>query len=100
MPKLIRMYIVQCLLGFAIAGVFVGVLFYYNLGNLWYLVTHTEIGPFAAVLFWLFNGIVFSGVQFGIAVMRLQSDDDDDTPGGGTRVPVRVRAEARRTRRI
>ena len=92
MPKLIRLYIQQCCLGFLIAAAFVGVLFWYNVGNLWYLVTHTEAGMLAAILFWLFNGIVFSGVQFGIAVMRLQDTDHDSGPRGGIRVPVRVTA--------
>jgi hypothetical protein len=35
----------------------------------------------------MFNGIVFSGVQFGIAIMRLQGDD---TTGSGPKDPVAV----------
>ena len=96
MPNLIRLYIQQCCLGFLIAAAFVGVLFWYNVGNLWYLVTHADGGGLAAVMFWLFNGIVFSGVQFGIAVNRLQATEDHGGPRGGLPVPVRAGASARR----
>jgi hypothetical protein len=36
----------------------------------------------------VFNGIVFSGVQFGIAVMRL---GEEGKPGPGRRLPRRGR---------
>ena len=34
------------------------------------------------MILWVANGIVFAGVQFGIAVMRMQYDDDDEPRGG------------------
>jgi hypothetical protein len=88
MPKLIRMYITNVLIGFAIAAAFVAMLLYFNLGNLWHLVTHSDMGILAVVILWFANGIVFAGVQFAIAVMRMK--DDDDGNGGGRRDPIRI----------
>lgn len=96
MPDLIRLYIRQCVIGFAVSAAFVAMLFYFNIANLWYLVTHTSEGWLAAILLFIFNGIVFSGVQFGIAIMRMSDDDDDDDDDHGmmirdyTPIPVRV----------
>ena len=84
MPKLIRMYIVNVLIGFAIAAAFVAMLLYFNVANLWHLVSHSDKGWLAVLILWISNGIIFAGVQFGIAVMRMK-DDDDDGPGGGLR---------------
>ena len=89
MPKLIRLYIVNVAIGFALAGCFVAMMLYFNVANLWHLVTHSDKGLLAVIVLWLANGIVFAGVQFAIAVMRMKDDDDDDR-GGGTRSPVRV----------
>lgn len=82
MPELIRLYIVNVIIGFAIAAVFVAMLLWFNIANLWHLVTHSDKGLLAVFLLWFSNGIIFAGVQFGIAVMR-QKDDDDDEPRGG-----------------
>ena len=96
MPDLMRLYIRQSLSGFGIAAFFVAGLLYFNVANIGYLVHNTEAGPLAAFLLWVFNGIVFGSVQFGIAVMRLGERESDDGPGGGTRVPVRAEANTRR----
>lgn len=106
MPKLIRMYIVNVLIGFAIAAAFVAMLLYFNIANLWHLVTHSDIGWLAVLILWISNGVIFAGVQFGIAVMRMK-DDDDDGPGGGlregvmppAREPVLVRVPVGKPRR-
>ncbi len=103
MPKLIRLYVTNIAIGFALAAVFVGLLLWFNIANLWHLITHSEKGWLALLVLWVANGIVFAGVQFGIAVMRMK-DDDDDEPRGGHRqprmrrepVPIPVRIEARR----
>jgi hypothetical protein len=96
MPKLIRLYITQVLIGFAIAAVFVGVLLALNVANLWHLVTHSDMGVLAVVVLWLSNGVVFSGVQFAISVMRMADPDDGDDKGGKRDAvfdePVRVTA--------
>lgn len=92
MPKLIRMYIINVAIGFAIAAAFVAMLLWFNIANLWHLVTHSDKGLLAVLLLWVSNGIIFAGVQFGIAVMR-QKDDDDDEPRGGHRQHVNLRRD-------
>ena len=82
MPKLIRLYITHVAIGFGIAAAFVGMLLWFNVANLWHLVTHSDKGLLAIVILWFANGIVFAGVQFAIAVMRMKDDDDDDHHGG------------------
>lgn len=99
MPDLVRLYIRHVAVGFALAAVFTGLLLGLNVANLWHLVTHTAEGPLAVGLLVVFNGIVFSGVQFGIAVMRMA----DRAPRGGkprraTAVPVPLPVEARSRR--
>lgn len=89
MPKLIRLYITQAAIGFGLAGVFVAMLLWFNIANLWHLVTHSDMGFLAVLVLWVSNGVVFGGVQFAIAVMRMK-DDDDDEPRGGPRRPIRV----------
>ena len=76
MPRLIRLYIRECLLGFALAIVFSMALVILNVGNLGHLVGAVEGGWLAFVMLCAFNGIVFAGVQVGITVMRMASDDD------------------------
>lgn len=82
MPKLIRLYITHVIIGFGIAAAFVAMLLYFNVANLWHLISTSDVGLLALILLWWSHGIVFAGVQFGIAVMRLK---DDDTPSGGKR---------------
>jgi len=105
MPKLVRLYITHVLIGFAIAATFVAGLLWFNVANLWHLVSHSPSGVLAVFLLWFSNGIIFAGVQFGIAVMNLKDDDGDQ--GGGRRnwMPVllrpklaTVRAKADKTR--
>ncbi|WP_294620424.1 hypothetical protein [uncultured Roseovarius sp.] len=82
MPKLIRLYIVNVAIGFGIAAVFVGLLLWFDIANLWHLISTSDKGWLALLILWVSNGIIFAGVQFGIAVMRLKDDDDDDHHGG------------------
>jgi hypothetical protein len=82
MPKLIRLYIVNVAIGFGIAAVFVGLLLWFDIANLWHLISTSDKGWIALLVLWISNGIIFAGVQFGIAVMRLKDDDDDDHHGG------------------
>ncbi|WP_212523971.1 hypothetical protein [Actibacterium sp. MT2.3-13A] len=93
MPKLVRLYIRQCLIGFSLSGLFVAALLSANVANLWHLISTSNLGIVACMMLFVFNGIVFSGVQFGIAVMRMA--EDDDSSGGRRRPePVLVRAHA------
>lgn len=101
MPKLIRLYIVNVAIGFAIAAAFVAGLVWLDVAGLRHLVLHTSMGWVAGVMLVMMNGVVFAGVQFAIAVMRLA--EPEDAPPGGTRqrlVPVPVRVNAPNTQRF
>ncbi len=102
MPKLVRLYILQVLAGFGLSAIFVSLLLWMNVANLWHLVNATSGGMVAVIMLFVFNGIVFAGVQFSITIMRMQDSDKpgggkkDDLPVGPTRlVPIKVKAPAR-----
>lgn len=102
MPKLVKLYIRNVIIGFAIAGAFVAMLLWFNVMNLWYLVTHSDAGVMAVFLLWFMNGIVFAGVQFAWAVMSMA--ESKDSGRGGTPVahdfkPVPVQAAGHRESR-
>ncbi|MDI3335363.1 hypothetical protein QKW60_03005 [Defluviimonas aestuarii] len=87
MPALVRLYIRNVIIGFLLSAVFVGLLMWLNVANLWHLISSSPKGWIAVVMLVVFNGIVFAGVQFAIAVMRLGHNDG---PGGGRRSTVQV----------
>ena len=97
MPKLIKLYIVHCLMGFGLSALFVAALLAFDVANLGHLVASSPVGWIAVAMLFFGNGIVFAGVQFAISIMRL---GDGDGPSGGrpaprmTSEPVRVMAEA------
>jgi hypothetical protein len=90
-PDLIKLYIKSCAIGFAASAVFVALLLGFDVVGLRGLVAGSSMGIVAVLMMWVFNGIVFAGVQFGISIMSMADDDDDDE--GGRPVPVRL-AEA------
>jgi len=91
MPHLVRFYIRHCLIGFGVALAFVAALFWFDVAGLWRLVSGSDQGVLAAVLLVVFHGIVFSGAQFGIAIMRLAQDDTTPPRGGRTQlIPIRI----------
>ncbi|EEW25415.1 hypothetical protein [Rhodobacter ferrooxidans] len=98
MPKLIRLYIVNVAIGFAVALAFVVGLVALDVAQLRHLVLETEMGWLAGLMMVMFNGVVFAGVQFAIAVMRMA--EKPEAPTGGRRaprvrpVPVRVEVTA------
>ena len=94
-PPLIALYIRQVLYGFALSGVFVALLLIFDVAGLRHLVQNAQGGWLAVFMLFFFNGLVFAGVQFAIAVMRMGDDDDDDHRGGhrrrvGTLIPIRI----------
>lgn len=101
MPRLVRLYIRQVLIGFALSAAFVALLLWANVGNLWHLISTSDMGAVAVIMLFMFNGIIFSGVQFAISIMRMEQKDD--TPTRGRRIPVAtefpVRVEAVADRR-
>lgn len=94
MPKLVRLYIKSCVIGFALAVGFVVALVVMDVAGLQRLILATDMGWVAALMMIVFNGVVFSGMQFAIAIM-LMAEDDDTPPRGGRMIPIRVEAVAR-----
>lgn len=99
MPKLIKVYLQQIAIGFALSGVFTAILLYMNVGNLGHLVFNSSDGLLGLFLIFFFNGLVFAAVQFAIRIMRMgyeDEDDDDDDRGTPIRaydpvaIPIRV----------
>jgi hypothetical protein len=93
MPELIKLYIRQCFIGFGISILFVGMLYAFNVANLWTLVSTSSDGVLVTAMLVFSNAVVFCGVQFAIAVMRMAEPEEDDSRGGGKRVPNRTRLE-------
>ncbi|TDE40910.1 hypothetical protein [Antarcticimicrobium sediminis] len=88
MPKLIKLYIRNVIIGFAIAAAFVAMLLWFNVMNMWHLVSTSDVGILAVLVLWLAHGVVFAGVQFAWAVMSM-AERDESGPRGNT--PVRIK---------
>jgi hypothetical protein len=100
MPKLVRLYLRSVAVGFAVAGVFTFGLVWLDVAGIGHLIAGSDIGWIAAAMLVVFNGIVFSAVQFAVSVMGMA---EDDAPRGGLRdhaalIPVRVEVVARNGR--
>ena len=99
MPELIKLYIRHVLIGFAIAAAFVAMLLWFNVMNLWHLISTSDVGLIALFVLWFSHGVVFAGVQFALAVMFMAEPSQG---GGGKRqrvmqlVPVLLRVGAER----
>lgn len=90
MPKLVRLYIQSIMLGFVISAVFTGGLLWLDVAGLGHLVAASSIGWVAVAMLVVFNGIVFSAVQFAFRVMGMAEDDHGPQGGRGVREPVLV----------
>jgi TRAP-type C4-dicarboxylate transport system permease small subunit len=90
MPKLVRLYIESVALGFVIAAAFTGGLIWLDVAGLGHLVMGSNIGWIAVAMLVVFNGIVFSAVQFAFRVMAMAEDDAGPHGGHGAREPVLV----------
>ena len=82
MPELIKLYIRHVVIGFAIAAAFVAMLLWFNVMNLWHLISTSDVGLIALFVLWFSHGVVFGGVQFGLAVMSMAEPPEG---GGGKR---------------
>ncbi len=87
MPKLVRLYIIEIIIGFVLSGVFVAVLLWQNVANLGHLVSSSDMGWIAVGMLFIANGAVFAGVQFAITIMRMA--EPEEPPAGGRRERVR-----------
>ncbi|MBS3979081.1 MAG: hypothetical protein KGZ77_04695 [Rhodobacteraceae bacterium] len=90
MPALIRVYIQSVVLGFGIAGAFTAGLMWFDLAGLGHLVMASDIGWVAAAMLVIFNGIVFSAVQFAFRIMNMAEDDAGPKGGHGAPEPLPV----------
>ena len=63
-------------------GDLVCMLMWFNVMNLWTLVSEPSLGVCVVLALWLANAIVFGAVQFAWAVMDRSDDDDDELRGG------------------
>jgi TRAP-type C4-dicarboxylate transport system permease small subunit len=99
MPQLVRLYVQSVALGFLIAAAFTGGLLWLDVAGIGHLVMGSDIGWVAAAMLVVFNGIVFSAVQFAFRVMHMA--ETDETPRGGHRArePVLVPVPAAVKRR-
>ncbi|PYF07774.1 hypothetical protein C8J30_11520 [Rhodobacter viridis] len=112
MPELVRLYIRNVLFGAGLSALFVGLLLGFDVAHLRHLIFSSDIGYIAVTLLFVFNTVVFAGVQFAIAVMNMA--EDQTPPGGGKRdaipshdmaaeliaIPVPVRSESRARRQL
>ncbi|MBT9383464.1 hypothetical protein KM176_06305 [Pseudooceanicola sp. CBS1P-1] len=87
MPRLVRLYILQCLIGFAISALFTAGLIVFDVMGLKHLILGSRDGWLGAFLIFFSNGIVFAGVQFAITIMGMA---EGEGPRGGRRFPLRI----------
>jgi hypothetical protein len=85
MPKLIKLYIINVACGFGLSAVFLAALLWLDVAGIRQLIFGSDMGAVAAAMIFVMNGVVFGGVQFGIAVMRMA--EDPEGPTRGTRAP-------------
>ena len=81
MPRLVRLYVDNVLIGFAIAVAFVALLIALDVGRLGTLILAADHMYLIAAMMVLSFGTLFGGVQFAIAVMRVASSDRRDDEG-------------------
>ncbi len=87
LPRIVRLYVLNCLIGFSLSGLFTGAILWFNVAGIGHLVQNVSGGWLAALVFFTLNGIVFAGVQTGIVVWSMDYDDDDHRDRG---LPVPV----------
>lgn len=90
MPKLVRLYIESVAFGFAISAAFTAGLMWMDVAGIGHLVLASDIGWIAVAMLVVFNGIVFSAVQFAFRVMGMAEPDEGPKGGRGVREPVLV----------
>lgn len=87
MPKLLKFLLVNAVIGFGVAVVFVAALIVLDVGGFSTLTARSDVALMAVSVLTFFLGLTFASVQMGIAVMMLPKDDDAG-PRGGRRLPA------------
>ena len=92
MPKLVRLYIHSVIVGFSVAAVFTAGLIGLDVAGIGHLILGSDIGWIAATMLAIFNGVVFSAVQFAFRIMGMAEDEGGPKGGHGARelVPVKI----------
>lgn len=80
MPRLVQLYIRSVAIGVGLAAAFTGLLIWFDVAHVGHLVTTSPQGWIAVAMLVVFNTVIFGGVQFAIAIMRLAEPEDH---GGG-----------------
>ncbi|WP_430464738.1 hypothetical protein [Tabrizicola sp.] len=93
MPKLIALYIRSVAIGFGLSAAFLALILWQDVAGLRHLIFGSDMGLVAAAMVFVFQGIVFASVQFGIAVMSLA--DKDEPPRGGLRDLIAPQIDSR-----
>ena len=81
-PQLVQLYIANVAIGVLLACAFTAMLVGFDVAHLRHLVFSSSGGWLAVLMMVVFNTVVFAGVQFAIAVMRMA---EEDRPKGGRR---------------
>ncbi len=89
MPELVRLYIRSVALGFLISAAFTAGLVWWDVAGVGHLILGSDLGPVAAAMLVVFNGIVFSAVQFAFKVMAMAEKDEGPKGGHAARAPMR-----------
>jgi hypothetical protein len=96
MPAHIRMIVKHVAIGFGISTAFTAMILYFNIGNLWNLVTNTAGGLTAVIMLVVLGTITFGSVQIGYVIMTMKAADDEPKDGNrdavADAVPIPVRA--------
>jgi hypothetical protein len=102
LPRVVRLYIFHCLVGFGLSALLTALVIMSNFAGVGSLVATVDDGWLAALVFFVLNGTVLSGVQTSIVIMTMEYHEDG---AGGRRppmdhaaVPVRVRQDPPRQR--
>lgn len=78
MPRLVRLYLISIAYGLCLGICFTALVLWADVAGLRHLLLGSPSGWIAVGMLCAFHGFLFSGVQFGIAVMRLT-----EKQGGG-----------------
>lgn len=74
MPDILRLFLRNALIGFAVAGLFVALLIYLNVNGLRDMLAGEERVWLAVFLLWFGNATVFGALQIAWAVMAMRKD--------------------------
>lgn len=90
MPRLIRLYFQSVLLGFLLSAGFTFGFLWWDVAGLGNLIQGSDIGWIAVVMLVVFNGIVFSAVQFAFRIMGMAQEEQGPTGGHRAMAPARL----------